>query len=235
MKLLSIVFLIVLPCSALSKNLLFKGAGSLTSYAGSVADRGLWTAEQAVEQKFIAHVVLNFSHDGGVEIGNTDGKKLSRFGYKLEFTDGTEEFLALIFHDKDKRTGGLLRLTGDRYPAENLLNVSVTWYAKSQSVEANSDIDESIIIGVGLGRLGPDQPTLSLGIRLDEYLSKLRNPGDEIPDMKLTIDTVGVPSAHNQDAPSHEWNFSAVVDLNTLRYTDNSADEMANLLWGQPK
>ena len=201
MRLLLIVFIIVLPWDVFGRNFLFRGTGAVSSHGGILPFGPTYG--------FVAHVVFDFPRHGEMP---------SRFGYKLEFSDGQEEVLSLAL--RDEGTVELLNNKGDRYPTR-VLTTAGSWSSVSN--------DDPIALEIKFGDREKG-PTLEMSIEITETDTLL--PNDlEIPDAKLTISAISAPSKTTRDIPIEELGISAVLDLNSLRAEDDSAFQLAKELW----
>ena len=222
MRLLLVFAVLILSQGAWGKNALLKGTGIASSHGGFLAF--------GPKTDFISRVVLDVS-SRGVDLDSDDGRRLSRLGYKLEYDDGHEETLALVFQD-----GGEAKLlhhhSADKYPDPKAFGTSGTW-----SVEERSQrhvLDDELDIKVEFGK--ENGPKLKIFIVLRDITTTLvegvTGEMHKIPDAKATINVVSSPGQGDRDIPTYEWDFSSLLDLNTLRETDNSADQLAKELLG---
>lgn len=205
MKLLVLLAIVVLPWEAFGgRTVLFKGVGTLSSSGGFLAF--------GPTEEFVARVIVVHNED-----------MLTHLGYKLEFEDGREEIMSLIFQNTGKVD--LVRNTGEGHKS---FDISGSWstagwfdgpdiYDAIESIEAKfGDIETG--------------PTLEISIMLVEMTTPLKELDIEIPDAKITIRAVNAPSRDARDLSTHKWDFSVAVDLNSLRDSDSSTEQLAKEL-----
>ena len=205
MKLLLLITVVILPWEAFGRNVLFKGVGTLSSSGGFLAF--------GPTEEFVARVIIKH-----------DREMLTHLGYKLEFDDGREEILSLIFQDTGKVD--LVRNTGEGHGS---LEMSGSWSTAGWA-DDDPDIYEAIeSIKAELGDIETG-PTLEIFIMLVEMTTPLKELDIKIPDAKITIRAVSAPSRDARDVSTYKWDFSSLVDLNSLRDSDSSADQLVKEL-----
>lgn len=216
MRLLLVFAVLILPQGALGKNALLKGSGIASSHGGFIPF--------GPKTDFLSSVVADIS-SRGVVLDPDDGKSLARLGYKLEYADGHEETLALVFQD-----GGKAKLlhhhSDDKYPNPEAFGTAGTWSAGEWS--QHDELDIKVEFGKENG------PKLKISIVFNDIITSAEGVAGEIriPDVRATISVVSSPGKDDRDIPTYEWNFQSLLDLNTLRETDNSADQLAKELLG---
>jgi len=218
MRLLLVFAVLIFSQGAWGKNSLLKGTGIASSHGGFIPF--------GPKTDFISRVVLDVS-SRGVDLDPDDGRRLSRLGYKLEYADGHEETLALVFQD-----GGKAKLlhhhSDDKYPDPKAFSTSGTWSAEEWS--QRNELDIKVEFGKENG------PKLKIAIVLSDVTTTtvegVTGEMHKIPDAKATINVVSSPGQGDRDIPTYEWVFSSLLDLNTIRETDNSADQLAKELLG---
>ena len=213
MRLLLVFAVLILTQGAQGKAALLKGSGIALSHGGIIPF--------GPKMDFLSMVVIDIS-SRGVELDPPDSLSLSRLGYKLEFSDGSEETLGLVFQDGG--TVKLLHHSSDEYPVP--VDSAGTWSAGEWSQQEELDID--VVFGDEQG------PRLKIYITLGSPILSAEGVSGEIkiPDLIATIHVVSSPSQGARDVSTYERNFSSLLDLNSLRKTDNSANLLAKELLG---
>ena len=216
MRLLLVFAVLILPQVSAGKNALLKGRGIASSHGGFIPF--------GPKTDFLASVVADIS-SRGVVLDPDDGKSLSRLGYKLEYDDGHEETLALVFQDEGKAKL-LHHHSGDKYPNPEAFATAGTWSAEEWS--QHDELDIKVEFGKENG------PKLKISIVFNDIITSAEGVDGEIriPDARVTISVVSSPGEGDRDIPTYEWDFQSLLDLNTLRETDNSADQLAKELLG---
>lgn len=208
MSVRSVVLAVLLGCivtsAAMSKTVLFRGEGRVYKFTtGNNGPMGV---------KFVATVVIDYSDGNAV-----------RFGYKAEFSDGSEEKLALLLSDEDKAK--LLVHSGTRQRADGFAGASGTFWTE--------DDNDNRVFRVEFTR---KDFTRENGSKMQIAVKEQSVPsamGELVPDIKLAIIVKDLPSPENSDRTAYKWKFSSQLDFNALiRVEDASAEALEEELFG---